>query len=340
MLMRPLVFADFHHSSLLWSLIMLFEKRLGGTVFTPIGREWHTEGFWKVFEHPDTITQYLSMDGAQPLEIGAILYGYQTGGFFNKAVTLEGFWKLPIDIVIASIPSHIEPFRQLCMQHGNHPKLIFQIGNEWDVDFNQTPNVMASALVKKSIPHSANLIHYHQEFDTSIFSPDFTYQKPNVYSFVNFFTPEHNADWPLFEEVEKRLPSWNFRSYGGGCRDGNLSTPNELAEKMRDSRFIWHTKPGGDGYGHNLYNSAASARPLLVKTEYYQGKMGRELMIDGKTCIAIDGLSPDEIVNKILYYSHPSRYAWLCKNVYRNFVRKVNFDREAESLKNFIASLI
>lgn len=51
---KPIVFTDFHHGSLLYSLILLFEKRLRGTIITPIGQEWHTHGYWKIWEQPDT----------------------------------------------------------------------------------------------------------------------------------------------------------------------------------------------------------------------------------------------------------------------------------------------
>ena len=73
------VFCDKHHISLLYSLQLLFEKRLGGNLFTPIGEEWFTQGYWKGAEaygnHPSTIKQFLSLeaqgyqhpDGTSPL---------------------------------------------------------------------------------------------------------------------------------------------------------------------------------------------------------------------------------------------------------------------------------
>ncbi|TVX84039.1 hypothetical protein FQP34_02120 [Peribacillus simplex] len=73
--------------------------------------------------------------------------------------------------------------------------------------------------------------------------------------------------------------------------------------------------------------------------EYYKDKLGKELMIDGKTCIAIYGLSPQEVVNKILYYSDEKRYSDICKNVYKNYKIKVDFDKEEKVLRKFIDSL-
>jgi hypothetical protein len=262
-------------------------------------------------------------------------------GFINKAITLETFFQIPVDIVIASLPAHIEPFTHLCKIHPNKPKLIYQIGNAWPIEAGLAPNVMASALIN-DLPNHIHFISYHQEFDISVFYPDFSHPDQNIYSFVNCFSAieAYDPDWQLFESVEKLMPDWVFKSYGGLCRDNRVDGFGKVAKRMRESRFIWHTKYGGDGYGHVVYNSAAVARPMIVKMEYYQDKLGRELMLDGKTCLAIDGLSPQEVVNKILYYSDEKRYATLCKNVYKIFKEKVDFDKEEKAMKSFINGLI
>ena len=43
---HPIVFADYHHSGLYRSFELLFEKRLGGTLFKPIGWDWWNQGYW------------------------------------------------------------------------------------------------------------------------------------------------------------------------------------------------------------------------------------------------------------------------------------------------------
>lgn len=354
------VFTDFHHASLLNSFILLFEKRLGGKVYRPIGMEWADNGFWKVYDHPATQQQYLAVGGATPdgtpplnemygdnpiVTNGGLkkpfLYFCQDidSGYFNKAITMEGFMKLPIDIVIASLPQHIEPFKRLCELHPNKPKFIYQIGNAWNVEENIVKNVMASAIVD-NVPEGINFISYHQEFDTNIFHPnDFSLpETKNIYSFVNVF--QNFPDWSLFLEVEKLMPDYSFRAYGGQCRDGAANGSKELADKMREARFIWHTKEGGDGYGHVLHNTAAVGKPMITKKSYYSGKLGEKLMIDGQTCIDIDGLTPQQIVDKIVYMSDPSRYKALCAGVYENFCDAVDFDKEFLSIQNFLDRLL
>lgn len=358
------VLADFHHASLLQSLILLFEKRLGGSVYRPIGTEWFEKGFWKVYDHPATVQQFLGInaatpDGTAPLnevltDNGSSTDGVRTiykcydidSGQTNKAVTFDGFMNTHIDIVIASIPAHIEPFKRLCQLHPNHPKLIFQIGNAWTVEAGLAPNIMASAKIN-GIPESINFIEYHQEFDLDTFYPqipldDNWVDSKYIASFVNVFNGEaHLAhDWQLFQDIEVSMPDWTFKSYGGQCRDGAIGPASALAEEMRTSRFIWHTKAGGDGYGHVIHNAAAVARPLIVKKEYYTGKLGEALMVDGETCIAIDGLNPYEIREKIEFYNEPERYRRMCELTYANFLKKCDFNEEFKQIKFFLEKLV
>lgn len=357
------VFTDFHHASLLNSLIMLFEGRLGGNVYRPIGIDWATEGYWNVYDHPATQAQFLTLDqgyrpidGTPPLnqfvenvpdpEPGVYYCQDIDSGKYNKAITLEKFLELDINIVIASIPSHITPFKKLCERHPNKPKLIFQIGNAWTIEAGSAPNIMASAIIH-NVPEHINFISYHQEFDLNTFYPqiiDSPDKMPGrgIYSFVNCFSiMDHFAnDWRLFQLLEATMPDWDFKTYGGQCRDGAAHGTEQLAEKMRAARFIWHTKAGGDGYGHVLHNALAVGRPLVVKKEYYNGKMAEPLLIDGVTCIAIDGLAPEQIVAKIEHFSKPENYEAMSRAAYETFIKMVNFDTEAKAIEKFLENLV
>ena len=354
------VFTDFHHASLLQSLILLFEGRLGGTVYRPIGMEWAERGFWKVYDHPATQLQYLGIngatpDGTPPLNQVEAINAYPgmplvyfcrdiDSDQYNKAITFDGFMHTKIDIVIATLPQHVEPFAKLCELHPDKPKLIYQVGNAWNYDGSApVKNIMISARMG-GMSIGLNTIEYHQEFDTKIFKPKVEYSYPdnNIFSFVNCFTidPLFADDYQLFLHVQDAMPDWNFKAYGGQCRDGAIGPAAEVANKMREAKFIWHTKAFGDGYGHVIHNAPAVARPLIVKRQYYENKMAEPLLIDGVTCIAIDGLSCPQVVNKILHYSEPEIYRKMCHDTYTNFKAVVDFDREAEQIKQFLANLI
>ena len=359
--MKYNVFVDFHHAGLLHSLIMLFEGRLGGTVYRPIGREWFDNGFWKVYDHPATVEQFLGVggntpDGTAPLnevlnsylnpKNATIVYNCHDidSGQTNKAITLQGFMAIDFDIVIASLPAHVEPFKKLCELHPNKPKLIFQIGNAWTNEAAMAPNVMASAIIH-GVPENINFISYHQEFDTKLFRPtiiDDENPPKNIYSFVNCFSSSDyfRPDWNIFTEVESKMTDWNFKAHGGQCRDGAVGPSEVLARTMQDARFIWHVKAGGDGYGHVIHNAFAVGRPPIVKKEYYTGKMAEQLMIDGVTCITIDGLNPDQIIEKILYYNDPVRYAQMSTTAFATFTRLVDFDQEQKNIELFLQKLV
>lgn len=341
---------------------MLFEGRLGGKVYRPIGVEWAEQGYWKVYDHPATVKQFLEVGGATPdgtepvnqlVDTGPIpgLYHCKDidSGFTNKAITLEAFMSMPFDLLIASIPAHIEPYKKLAALHPNHPKVIFQIGNAWTVEAGMAPNVMASAIIH-DVPSDINFISYHQEFDLNVFSPfhkvisddnDLVFPTKKISSFVNCFgVMDHlAADFAMFQEVERLMPDWDFRAYGGQCRDGAAHGAKELADKMREARFVWHTKAGGDGYGHVIHNAAALAKPLIVKAEYYRGKMAEPLLKDGETCICIDGLSYPEVINKINHFSQSDLYIEMSRKAYENFTVHVDFDKEAEAIKEFLGRL-
>jgi hypothetical protein len=221
------VFTDFHHASLLQSFILLFEKRFGGKVYRPIGRDWFDKGFWKVYDHPATVEQFLGIggntpDGTPKLNEIAGDYGktHSSDGIFichdidsgthNKAMTFETFMYFPFDIIIASLPYHIEPFKKLCDIHPNKPKLIYQIGNAWTVEAGLAKNVMASAIIN-DVPSDIHFISYHQEFDTNIYKPDGNVNpEQKIASFVNVFNMQSHfaADWQLFQDVEKQMPDW------------------------------------------------------------------------------------------------------------------------------------
>jgi hypothetical protein len=331
---------------------MLFEGRLGGQIYRPIGMEWAENGYWKVYDHPATQAQfltldqgYLPIDGTQPLNKiekhvtnPEIYYCHDIDSdYTNKAIRLDTFFELKIDIVIATLPQHIAPFKKLCELHSNKPKLIYQIGNAWTIEAGTASNVMASARIN-TVPTGVNCIQYHQEFDLNIFKRSHIEESKTISSFMNVY--QTFPDYQLLLEIEKQMPDWKIGIYGGQCRDGWANGTKELSKMMSNSRFIWHVKAGGDGYGHVLFNSAALGKPVIVKKSYYAGKLGEELLVDGQTCIDIDGLTVNEIIEKILYYNDSDRYFQMCISVYDNFVRVVNFDEEEKRIRVFLEGLI
>lgn len=346
------VFSDLHHFGLFNSLHLLFEKRLGGKLYRPIGEDWLTQGYWKMAEiynnHPATVAQYLGIpESLKEDDAGAFsMYRIedQGHGYWQKAITLNRFMMMPIDLIIASIPQHIESFAKLAADHPNKPKVVYQIGNQWDLSINSPiKNIMASARLAYR-PPGFNIIEYHQEFDTGIFHPPKTSNltKPIIRSFVNCFNTAsiYEYDWSQFLLQETLMPDWKFESLGGSCRDGNADGQRQVAERIRESAFIWHVKYAGDGYGHILHSAAACGVPIIFKKQYYAGKLGEVLLRDGITGIQIDGLNLQEIKAKIEHFSDHTRWQTLSDNIYQVFKENVDFDAEELAMRQFLQNLV
>lgn len=351
---NPLVFLDFHHHALLNSLIMLFEGRLNGTCMRPIGIDWFPE-YWKINDLEVTAKQYLSLDQLykpqdntaplnQIIELADGVYECQdiAGGKPNKAISFEKFKEMKFDILIASIPQHIAPFQELIKLYQPQAKLIYQVGNSWDIPDNlQVKNVMASAIIP-NVPHDINFIQYHQEA-----SSDYRYIKKetlpdkNIYSFINCLNVADlfKQDWELFLEFEQRMKEWNFKSYGGQCRDSALAPDKVIANKMREARFIFHSKSKGDGMGHVIHNAFQIGTPPIVRKSDYKGKLAESLIIDGETCITIDDKTSEQIIEEINYFSQPENYFKMSENAGQKFINMIDYHQEELLIRTFLENL-
>ena len=342
-----LIFSDFHQQDLFYSLQLLFQKRLGYNLFRPIGLEWYKEGFWKVYDHPDTAEQFLGMrqgyqpkDGTLPLNDEIVpLHDYyickdEHNNSSNKAITLEQFKKMDIDIVIASIPQHIKPFKELAKMKG--AKFIFQMGNVFpEVNLNEIPNLMANTL-PQNIPLTCNYIQYHQEFDLNIFKPsDFSPTKL-ITNFINILG--NNGGYVDYLSLKAEMPDWTFKSYGARNDDGIMNTTEEIATQMQRSAWGFHSKAMGDGYGHILYNWFACGRPIITRLSDYKDKLGEELLVDMETCLLLDNRSYAELYY-IISTLPPIKYDWMCQQVHNRFLDKVNYDLEEIKIKEFLSKL-
>jgi len=334
------VFSDHHHQALTHSLQLLFEKRLGGQLFNPIGLSWFEQGFWKgasVYgDNLGTVGQYLGTRGYQPDSDG--IYRFEGG----KWITLDKFKEMDIDIVIASIPDHLAPFTDLINRFKPKAKLIFQVGNHFDgVDYSLAKNILASTSAV-GLPTNVNVVFYHQEFDTKVYN----YTEPNDSNYIRSFvhtlaTASHFAsDWQTFLELEKLMPEYRFESYGASCRDGCISEQSDIARLMKGSKFGIHLKKFGDGFGHVFWNWAFCGRPLITRWADYKDKLGGTLLKDGKTCILVDNLSTEEIASKIRYYSQVDCHKQMCHNIYDLAKQNCDFDEEEKKISLFLEKLI
>lgn len=348
---KPVVFCDLHHSGLAYSLRLLIERRLGGTCLFPIGLDWFYEGFWHIAapygNSMDTVRQYLDLDhryiphdGTQVLNnikeqtpTHYVVNDYAHGDTLH-CVTFQQFKEMKVDIVIASIPLHWFVYNQLIKEHKSEAKLVCQMGNMFseaqEMARNGTiKNLMASTIVFP-VPASVRAVFYHQEVDQTVFAPTPPTLSNKITSFVNCL-----PDPKTYYAYKTALPELDFKSYGGSCPDGTKQTTQEIAQEMKESLFGYHVKPGGDGFGHILYDWAFIGRPIITRFSDYTDKLGGELLTDGITAIDIDKRSFPNTVDYIRQSISSEHVKQMAINMQERVKQCVDYQKEEKELRSF-----
>lgn len=342
---------DLHHADLFYSLQLLFEKRFGFELYRPIGLEWYTEGYWNVFPHIDTAKQFLGLDQAinPPKDVhGNFLeeraqlnkyYRFEDGIYYvtdvtkdkiQRGITLEKFKNMEFDIIVSSMPQHVQPFNKLISLYQPKAKHIFQVGNAWG----QQPgvkNILAST-APFSVSPDINICYYHQEFDLEVFNYERKIRSNNIHSFIHYMNKEY------WNKMKSQLVNFNMFSYGAGM-DACICKTSEEAERYKEAKWTWYFKPGGDGYGYALYRTMATGTPLLVWGQHCRGKFAQELLIDKQTCIDLSIRSVYENALAIQRLSQPEEHLKMQENCYKRFNECVNFNEEFEKIKIFLGNL-
>lgn len=345
------IFADYHHGDLYYSFHLLFEKRLGHTLFRPIGIDWFSEGYWKIgspYPDPhDTAMQYLSTEGytgtfpanAEYYVEDDIYYTYQPAqDFYHKAITFETFKKMDFDVIISSIPAHDKAYTKLLKKYQPCTKHICHVGNSGQTS--SCENIMSS-MHPFPVSSSQNVVFCRQEFDINIFKYiPFDYnseEKRRVISILHYM-----QSLPLMREFGKKLSEHQFESYGCGMPLGDISIKRKMAQKMQEAFFGWFIRAPGfsDGYsGHTFLNWCASGRPLIVRLSDNKPYPPSPILKPDINCIDISNISIEEAIRKIREFSDPDKHRLICEEMFNAFKTNVNFDRDAEKVKAFLEVL-
>lgn len=316
------ILCDRHHAGLTTSLILLFQKRLGWDIYFQQGLEWYPE-FWNIYPHIETAKQYLERE----------LEGL-------PGITLEEFKKTKFDVLLCSVPQHVDMWIKLRDIYQPQAKLIFQVGNAWLFDHSfPIKNIMASAVVPSLM--GFHTITYHQEFPLDIFYYSPVQKTKKIYSFINCLgvVDIYKQDFELFTALEKAMPDWEFKSFGGQCRDGALAPSSVVADKMREAEFIFSVKSQGDGYGHSIHSGSAVGRNHIVRLSDYKDKLAEPLLKG--VSIVVDNKTPEQIAENIRYWhSETSFLESLSEGSYRIYKQTVNFDEEEIKLRTFLDNLL
>jgi hypothetical protein len=339
------VLVDRHHHGLFYGLQLLFEDRLGGTVYTPLGHEWWDEGYWRFGEvygddrlarqflaadrpgewaayypnDPEGERWYLGHDNHHPeRRIIGIELGAAKGEWFG------GKW----DYVVATVPDNEAGFKRFADEHG--AQFVVQVGNtaqmvNWGLD--------PLALVSSEVPIRGRGVLMHQPFDHET---TFAYREPikskTIRSFVNCFGSTRCS--AQFEEAWFLLPEYFFANHGIDGPNGNVETVAEIAQLMASSAWGWHDKEQGDGFGHVIHQWAAIGRPIIGHASHYRGRMAEPFWQDGVTCIDLDRHSVGEVA-EIIRGTSVAKHREMCEAIRAEF-DKIDWDGETEAIRDLL----
>ncbi len=330
------VLIDRHQADLFYSLQLLFEDRLGHTVYTPIGFDWFDAGVWQ-FGHQhfgrSLAEQFLRIDARWSDDLTSRDTHHPDR--LIRGVTWDQARQMDWAYVVATVPDNQTGFHAFSMDHG--AKYVLQVGNtnqyvDWGLD--------PLALVSSEVPIAGRGIRYHQEFDSQ---GTFGYRAPiaksrvRVATFVNCYS-SMSGTYPQWLQAKELAPDFIWREHGIDGVDGNLEPVSAIADQMAVADFGWHSKEQGDGFGHVIHNWAAIGRPLVGQAHRYRGRLAEPLWVDGETCIDLDQHPVPEAIGMMReIVADPARHRAMCKAIRAKFDSLVDYAAEAEQIRAFLA---
>lgn len=254
------ILADLHHEDLFRSF-QLLGNRLGAEVYRPAGMDWFNQGIWRIAESKQVASQFLG-EGAYPNFPGVTL-----------AEAMETNWAC----MIVSHIHHVRPWEIFFGKTRPGVPQVFQVGNNWSNAVPQLRNVkyvLNSAVT--GWPQAKAHVRYHPEFQKP---PHAQVNPKSLLSMMHCPRPEANEFW---DKLKEALPDWAFKQHGAGSELGAVPQ-DQVAQTIAGCGFLYHYKPGGDGYGFNLHQAWASGKPVLMPYDDYIDKYASLMMVDRMT---------------------------------------------------------
>jgi len=331
------VFTEWHHGGLFHAMAMMFEDRLGGTLFGPVGYDWVKEGIWKLSDNPDTQKQYLNPEVCTKGQDGFLYWLDKAENYPQRRITLEEFKKMKFDIILCTLQQHEYTFRELWQKYQPQAKYIRLCGNVGEqVNWDNFNNFIDTTKLYQP-PANINSVVIHQEFPAEYFY----YTEPvNHRRISNFMNQLHEAGaYQIWDGLKIRMLDFEFKMHGSGGDDGMIDGLPNLAQAMRESSFIFQIKHHGEGFGHIIHNAYAVGRPAIAMIEFYRGKLAEHFLIDDYSAIIVDNKDFNTLIEKIRYWSEPDHHRQMCRNARALFEKYVSFDDDEKRFREFLKKL-
>ena len=333
----PLVFTEWHHGALFQAMVNLFEKRLGGMVFAPVGFEWQKEGYWRLSPNSETIKQYLDPASCLPGSDGWLYYYDPAELRVQRRITLDQFKETEFDIILCTLQEHETSFWELWKKYQPQAKYIRLTGNWGEkIDWSRFSNFIDTTGLYQP-PATHNSVVINQEFPLEYFYYSEPVNHKRIANFMNLL--RESPAIQIWERLKGAMPDFDFKMYGAGGDDGNITGLDKLGQAMRDSAFFFHVKHHGEGFGHVIHNAYAVGRPVITLFEHYRGKLASRFLINDYSAILIDDYDLSTLTQKIRFWSEPKNHKKMCENARDLFKKYVNFDEDERKIREFIKKL-
>lgn len=319
---------DRHHRDLYYSLYCLFVKRLGFTMYEPIGSEWLENKQWSI---PSYANEYLNPFNPEIIEEGLYRIKCPFHGIETYGISYDRFMDESFDIIIPTFPAHYDTWMSMAATFKSKAKVIHHYGNV--CTHRDDLNVI------RSVPYIGNAVNevlVNQEINTDIYS--YTPAKPGN----NIFAITNPYQFPtIFEQYRRLMTDTVMRYYGVGCPDGPLHGIEAVASKMQEANLGWSTKVGG-GLGHTNMGWMYSGRPVVTNMSQHRmtGELAIELFEPGVTCIDVDAGTTEENCKQIRKWMDPDLGRRIGDVCHKRFHEVINYEQEAENVKQFLAKII
>ena len=316
------IFIDFiGHLDLDFSMHLLFEKRLGWTLYRPAQTpDWASlgwiQGSYSWNTHPDW--------SHNPMK--------------EKPISFEQFKDEDFDIIITTCWNNEEIMQKLIRQY--HPKAIWirHIANSLEKPM-ICKNVLRSTNIHIDDP-SVRWVRFVPEHRAEYLPTDPSSKAKLIKSFFPFMLiyPEELS---IFNYCRSALTEFDMLMYGGDSELGpekHVRMPQAISECM----FLWHTNPNGC-FGYIPRPALACGVPLITRLDHYRNfqTMGEVLLQDEVNCIDIDPKhrSLDDSIKLIQEWSQPGIYQQKVEQTLNKFYQDVDFNAEAQSIQHWIGIL-
>ncbi len=342
------VLADYHHSSLWESLLMLFEDRFGWELYRTHGMEWWDQGMWaweKHMPHGEPVAhQYLDpwasdRDMGDWFERDDPMYP----GRVHKMLTVEQARDLRPDIVLASLTENEDGMAAFAREIG--AKFGIQVGNQDTANRYHLIDFAMFSTTRHSLPWVPH-VFYRQEFSLEDFRFEYPPSDPTFVGTWVQALPSDETEYQRFLSLANAMPDLRFRYHGhvGPVDDhwgGNVVTISEVAAQMRAARVGIHFKRWSDGYGHVLHNLFAVGKPVIATASYYADKLGGPLFEDGVTSFDVQTRTKDEVIAIIRRLVEDDEFhERISRAAAARFHEVVNFDAEAEQIRTMLDGVL